>query len=97
VIALTHARLFFLAVGLALMHVSVPVRFCCVVQVAGMMGPAACLFAAASPLSAHSPYVATGLITLGMGLSALTCSEYPHTAACYGGLVLFGSSQACTV
>lgn len=42
-------------------------------QVAGMMGPAACLFAAASPL-VHSPYVATGLITLGMGLSALTCS-----------------------
>lgn len=40
-----------------------------------MMGPAACLFAAASPL-VHSPYVATGLITLGMGLSALTCSKY---------------------
>jgi hypothetical protein len=47
---------------------------CCAVQVAGMMGPAACLFAAASPL-VHSPYVATGLITLGMGLSALTCSK----------------------
>ncbi|KAF8061950.1 AMY1.2 [Scenedesmus sp. PABB004] len=43
-------------------------------QVAGMLGPAACLFAAASPLSAHSPYMATGLITLGMGMSALTCS-----------------------
>jgi len=45
-----------------------------VLQVAGMMGPAVCLFAAASPF-VHSPYVATGLITLGMGLSALTCSE----------------------
>jgi hypothetical protein len=55
---------------------------CCsaCVQVAGMMGPAACLFAAASPL-VHSPYVATGLITLGMGLSALTCSKCP-AAAC---------------
>lgn len=43
-------------------------------QVAGMLGPAACLFAAASPLSAHSPYLATGLITVAMGMSALTCS-----------------------
>jgi MFS family permease len=42
-------------------------------QVVGMLGPAACLFAAASPF-VHSPYVATGLITLGMGLSALTCA-----------------------
>jgi hypothetical protein len=39
-----------------------------------MIGPAACLFAAASPV-VHSPYLATGLITLGMGLSALTCSK----------------------
>jgi hypothetical protein len=45
-----------------------------VLQVAGMIGPAACLFAAASPV-VHSPYLATGLITLGMGLSALTCSK----------------------
>lgn len=48
---------------------------CCLLQVAGMIGPAACLFAAASPF-VHSPYLATGLITLGMGLSALTCSEW---------------------
>jgi ACS family sodium-dependent inorganic phosphate cotransporter len=46
-----------------------------VLQVAGMLGPAACLFAAASPISAHSPYLATGLITVAMGMSALTCSE----------------------
>eukprot|EP00775_Hariotina_reticulata_P005431 gene5431-5664_t len=45
-----------------------------VMQVAGMMGPAVCLFAAAAPCSAHSPYVAAGLITVAMGLSALTCS-----------------------
>lgn len=44
-------------------------------QVAGMLGPAACLFAAASPIGAASPYVATGLITAGMGMSALTCSK----------------------
>eukprot|EP00879_Flechtneria_rotunda_P001670 GHRR01001830.1.p1 GENE.GHRR01001830.1~~GHRR01001830.1.p1 ORF type:complete len:736 (+),score=278.53 GHRR01001830.1:328-2535(+) len=43
-------------------------------QGAGMLGPAACLFAAASPASAHSPYLATGLITLAMGMSAMTSS-----------------------
>lgn len=42
-----------------------------------MMGPAVCLFAAAAPCGAHSPYIAAGLITVAMGLSALTCSECP--------------------
>jgi len=53
----------------------------CCVQVAGMMGPAVCLFAAAAPCSAHSPYIAAGLIT-GHGLvgSDLPVSAVLHSA-----------------
>lgn len=41
-------------------------------QLAGMLGPAACLMAAVSPLVGGSATTASALITVGLGLSALT-------------------------
>lgn len=41
-------------------------------QLAGMLGPAACLMAAVSPLVGGSATAASALITVGLGLSALT-------------------------
>lgn len=52
-------------------------------QVAGMLGPALCMTAAASPAGAASPLLAASLLTLGMGASALTCSEC--LGACWTG------------
>ena len=42
------------------------------VQVAGMLGPAGCLFLAVSPATEGSPATAAALLTLAQGLSALT-------------------------
>lgn len=41
-------------------------------QLAGMLGPAACLMAAVSPLVGGSAATASALITVGLGLSALS-------------------------
>ncbi len=41
-------------------------------QTAGMLGPASCLLLAVSPVVGGSATVASGLITVGLGLSALT-------------------------
>lgn len=41
-------------------------------QVIGMLGPAACLLLAVSPVVGGSPSVASALITVGLGFSALT-------------------------
>lgn len=41
-------------------------------QVVGMLGPAACLLAAVSPATGASAGAASALITVGLGLSALT-------------------------
>jgi hypothetical protein len=41
-------------------------------QVAGMLGPAGCLLLAVSPAVGASPALASQLITVGLGLSALT-------------------------
>jgi ACS family sodium-dependent inorganic phosphate cotransporter len=41
-------------------------------QVVGMLGPALCLLLAVSPVVGGSPVMASSLITVGLGLSALT-------------------------
>lgn len=41
-------------------------------QVLGMLGPATCLLLAVSPLVGNSPVLASSLITIGLGFSALT-------------------------
>ena len=41
-------------------------------QTVGMLGPAACMVVAASPLTDGSPAAASAWITLGLGLNALT-------------------------
>lgn len=41
-------------------------------QVVSMLGPAACLVVAASPLCAASPVAASACVTVGLGLSALS-------------------------
>ena len=43
-----------------------------VLQTAGMLGPAACMLAAASPLTEGSPAAASAWVTAGLGLNALT-------------------------
>jgi ACS family sodium-dependent inorganic phosphate cotransporter len=43
-----------------------------VLQVIGMLGPAACLVLAVSPVVGASPAIASSLITVGLGLSALS-------------------------
>jgi len=43
-----------------------------VVQTVGMLGPAACMVAAASPLTDGNPTAASAWVTLGLGLNALT-------------------------
>lgn len=44
-------------------------------QVAGMLGPAACLLLAVSPIVGTSASTASSLITIGLGFSALTLGE----------------------
>lgn len=41
-------------------------------QVVGTVGPAACLVAATSPLAGGDEHIGSVLVTLGLGLSALT-------------------------
>ena len=43
-----------------------------VLQVVGMLGPAGCLLLAVSPAVGASPALASSLITVGLGLSALS-------------------------
>ncbi len=44
-------------------------------QTVGMLGPAACLLIAVSPITDGSPSAASAWITVGLGLSAMTLGE----------------------
>ncbi|KAI8474124.1 MAG: major facilitator superfamily domain-containing protein [Monoraphidium minutum] len=70
-------------------------------QVAAMLGPAAALTLATSPYGAHSAGAALALITLGMGLSALTSSgvsaSHLDVAPRHAGLVFGCGNTAGTL
>jgi len=51
-------------------------------QCVALLAPALCFFASVSPLTAGSPELAAGLIALGMGASALQCSEWLIAYVC---------------
>jgi hypothetical protein len=63
-------------------------------QCAAMLGPAAALLAAASPLASGSASLAVAFITVGMGLSALSSSEAPPPGAGVPGRVLCNGCAA---
>ncbi|GFR48794.1 hypothetical protein Agub_g10743, partial [Astrephomene gubernaculifera] len=70
-------------------------------QVAGMLGPAACLCLAVSPLVGSSAQLASGLITAGLGLSALTLggvsASHLDVAPRNAGLVFGAGNTAATL
>lgn len=70
-------------------------------QVIGMLGPAACLMAAVSPLVDGSPDAASGLITSGLGLSALSLgavsANHLDIAPKHAGMVFGAGNTAATV
>lgn len=70
-------------------------------QLAGMLGPAACLMAAVSPVVGGSPEAASALITLGLGLSALTLGavsvNHLDVAPRNAGLVFGAGNTAATL
>lgn len=70
-------------------------------QVVGMLGPAACLCLAVSPLVGASASVASNLITLGLGFSALTLggvsASHLDIAPRNAGLVFGAGNTAATL
>ncbi|KXZ55720.1 hypothetical protein GPECTOR_2g1270 [Gonium pectorale] len=72
-----------------------------VLQVAGMLGPAACLCLAVSPLVGASAGLASNLITLGLGFSALTLggvsASHLDVAPRNAGLVFGAGNTAATL
>lgn len=66
-----------------------------------MLGPAACLVLAVSPLIGASPSVASSLITLGLGLSALSLggvsASHLDIAPKHAGMVFGAGNTAATV
>jgi ACS family sodium-dependent inorganic phosphate cotransporter len=70
-------------------------------QLAGMLGPAGCLLAAVSPLAAGDPGAASALITLGLGLSALTLGAVSvnnfDIAPSHAGVVFGAGNTAATL
>ncbi|GIL86331.1 hypothetical protein Vretimale_13699 [Volvox reticuliferus] len=70
-------------------------------QVAGMLGPAACLCLAVSPLVGASASLASALITLGLGFSALTLggvsASHLDVAPRNAGLVFGAGNTAATL
>lgn len=72
-----------------------------VLQVAGMLGPAACLVAAASPLTHSDASVASSLITVGLGMSALTLGgvsvSHLDVAPRHAGVIFAAGNTAATL
>eukprot|EP00775_Hariotina_reticulata_P002109 gene2109-2428_t len=70
-------------------------------QLAGMLGPAACLLASVSPLVNGSPEAAAALITLGLGFSALTLGavsvSHLDIAPRHAGMVFGAGNTAATL
>ena len=66
-----------------------------------MVGPAACLLLAVSPLVGASPATASALITIGLGLSALTLggvsTSHLDIAPKHAGLVFGAGNTAATL
>jgi ACS family sodium-dependent inorganic phosphate cotransporter len=69
-------------------------------QVAGMLGPAACLLAAVAPTGADAA-AASALITVGLGLSALTLggvsASHLDVAPRHAGMVFGAGNTAATL
>lgn len=72
-----------------------------VFQVLGMLGPAACLLLAVSPLVGASPATASSLITVGLGFSALTLggvsASHLDIAPKHAGVVFGAGNTAATL
>jgi ACS family sodium-dependent inorganic phosphate cotransporter len=70
-------------------------------QLAGMLGPAACLMAAVSPLVGGSAATASALITVGLGLSALSLGavsvNHLDIAPRHAGMVFGAGNTAATL
>ncbi|WIA14336.1 hypothetical protein OEZ85_002865 [Tetradesmus obliquus] len=70
-------------------------------QLAGMLGPAACLMAAVSPIVGGSAEAASALITVGLGLSALTLGavsvNHLDIAPRHAGMVFGAGNTAATL
>lgn len=72
-----------------------------VLQTAGMLGPAACMLAAASPLTDGDPGAASAWITVGLGLNALTLGavsvSHLDVAPKHAGVVFAAGNTSATV
>lgn len=70
-------------------------------QLVGMLGPAVCLMAAVSPIVDGSAEAASALITVGLGLSALTLGavsvNHLDIAPRHAGMVFGAGNTAATV
>ncbi len=70
-------------------------------QVVGMIGPATCLLLAVSPLVGTSPAVASSLITVGLGLSALSLGgvsvSHLDIAPRHAGVIFGAGNTAATL
>lgn len=70
-------------------------------QVTGMVGPAACLLLAVSPLVGASPSLASNLITVGLGFSALTLGgvsvSHLDIAPRHAGVIFGAGNTAATL
>lgn len=71
-----------------------------VLQTTGMVGPAICMIAAASPLTDGSPSLASAWVTAGLGLSALTLAgvstNHLDIAPRHAGLIFATGNTAAT-
>lgn len=72
-----------------------------VLQTVGMLGPAACMVAAASPLTDGNPGAASAWITVGLGLNALTLAgvsvSHLDIAPKHAGVVFAAGNTAATL
>ena len=72
-----------------------------VMQTAGMVGPAVCMLAAASPLTDGSPSAASAWITVGLGLNALTLGgvsvSHLDIAPKHAGVVFAAGNTSATI
>jgi ACS family sodium-dependent inorganic phosphate cotransporter len=72
-----------------------------VLQSVGMLGPAACMVAAASPLTDGNPSAASAWITVGLGLNALTLGavsvSHLDIAPKHAGVVFGAGNTSATV
>lgn len=72
-----------------------------VLQTVGMLGPAACMVAAASPLTEGDPAAASAWITLGLGLNALTLAgvsvSHLDIAPKHAGVVFAAGNTSATI